>query len=94
MERHNMKTLTHKDKVTVVVGEWFDKTYGNTYKDATVTINGKDYFIPYQYGYDGASEWSIKEYLNQLGYRIRNGKRASDYVTAYTQKKLKRELNK
>ena len=89
-----MKTLTKKDRVIVVVGEWFDKTYGNTYKDATVTINDKEYFIPYEYGYDGASEWSIKEYLSQCGYRIRKGKYARDYATAYTQNKLKRELNK
>ena len=87
-------TITKKDKVVVVIGEWFDKTYGNTYKDATITINGKDHFIPYQYGYDGASDWSIREYLNQLGYRIRAGKKASDYVIAYTQQKKKRELNK
>ena len=89
-----MKTITKRDKVIIVIGEWFDKVNGNTYYDATISINGKDYFIPSKYGYSADNEWNLKELLNQIGFRIRKDKRVLDYCKVYTQEKLKRALNK
>lgn len=46
--------------------EWRDKTYGNTYYSARVTINygmpnERGYCIPFQYGYSGASSEVAKK---------------------------------
>ena len=89
-----MQTITKRDTVNMVIGEWFDKVNGNTYHDATIYINGKEYFIPYKYGYSANNEWNLKELLNQIGFRIRKDKRVLDYCKVYTQEKLKRDLNK
>lgn len=89
-----MKTITKKDNVYIVVGEWFDKINGNTYHDATITINQNEYFISYRYGYDASSDWNLKELLNQIGFRIRKNKRVHSYCKVYTQNKTKKQLNK
>lgn len=89
-----MRTITHKDTATIVIGEWFDKVNGNTYYDATICVNDEEYFIPYKYGYSADNEWNLKELLNQIGFRIRKDKRVLDYCKVYTQDKLKRDLNK
>ena len=89
-----MRTIIKRDTVNMVIGEWFDKVNGNTYHDATICVNGKEYLIPYRYGYSADNEWNLKELLNQIGFRIRKDKRVLDYCKVYTQNKLKRDLNK
>lgn len=93
-----LSVLTSKDNVSICFGEWFDKTYGNTYYDAEVTINGTTFCIPYKYGYNAGDSQSIDEALKAAGYRLRanNKDRHKPYrnVHTYTCKKLKRELFK
>jgi len=50
-----MKTLQIKT-IDIQAKEWFDRTYGNSYFSANITINygmktQKTIFLPFQYGY-------------------------------------------
>ncbi len=93
-----LKVLTNKDSVIIIFGEWFDKTYGNTYYDAKVYINDDVYIIPYQYGYNHGDNQAVTEALEHCGYRLRINKR--DRFAPYRRihveciDKLKRELHK
>lgn len=70
-----LKTIAKADHVTIIFGEWFDKTYGNTYYDAEVFIGGKVYQVPYQYGYNAGDKQSIDESLAAIGYKVRVNKK-------------------
>ena len=53
--RHSIKTIDLQTK------EWFDKTYGDSYFSAQLTVNfglpgERVIYIPFQYGYGGHSE--------------------------------------
>ena len=93
-----MKTLSSRNHVTIVFGEWFDKTYGNTYYDALVQIDDHSIQIPYQYGYNAGDTQSIDEALLCAGYRLRSNKRdpSRPYQNIHVacKDKLKRELYK
>ncbi len=54
--------------IEISIKEWFDKTYGNTYFAARITIEdeekGKIYFLPFQYGdYLHAEDLAIRKIL-------------------------------
>jgi hypothetical protein len=94
--KKKLKVLTKKDDVYIIFGEWFDKTYGNTYYDCEVTINDECFELPSQYGYNAGDIQSIDEALEQCGYRVRECK--ADIWAPYRQinkrtiQKKKREL--
>ena len=93
-----LKATKKADNITIVFGEWFDKTYGNTYYDAKVYIGESEYEVPYCYGYNAGDAQSIDEALEACGYRVRTNKRDRfapyrDIRTVITTK-LKRELFK
>lgn len=103
-----MKTITKKDDVSILFREWFDKTYGNTYHDATIYANLYDkevgfqvshcFKMPKQYGYNAGDIQSIAEALSFAGLRLRASKRskwmAYEGVLVRVKQTLKRELNK
>ena len=97
MKTLTLKVLKKSDYVSISFGEWFDKVNGNTYYDATVTVNKDTIEIPYQYGYNAGDKQSIDEALKAAGYRVRV---SSSWATAYGRihtscsPRLKRELNK
>jgi len=70
----NLKTIKKSDNVSIIFGEWLDKTYGNTYYDALVYVGDKSYTVSYKYGYHAGSEQSIDEALAAVGYRVRANK--------------------
>lgn len=99
MECSTMKTLTKANHVSIVFGEWFDRTYGNTYFDALVRVDDKSFPIAYQYGYNAGDNQSIDEALASCGYRVRKqskGDRFAPYrrIHTSTMDKLKRDLYK
>ncbi len=96
-----MNTLTvlkKSDQVSIVFGEWFDKTYGNTCFDATVTVNNETFNLAYRYGYHVGSKQAIDEVLKECGYRVRTVKNNPhgpyNRIHQYNVTKLKRELHK
>jgi len=93
-----MKVLTKKNNASIVFGEWFDRTAGNTYYDAFVRIDDKTFEVPYQYGYNHGDNQAIDEALAYCGYRVRNGSRDSwaayRRIHSVCKDKLKRELYK
>ena len=93
-----LKAIKKADNVTIVFGEWFDKTYGNTYYDALVYIGDEVHEIPYQYGYNAGDAQSIDEALKACGYRVRENKISKSipysYIRTVCTQKLKRELFK
>lgn len=70
-----LKATKKSDNITIVFGEWFDKSAGNTYYDAQVYIGDKVHHVPYQYGYNAGDQQSIDEALEACGYRARSNKR-------------------
>ena len=93
-----LKTLTKADNVSILFGEWFDKTAGNTYYDAEIYIGEKRFDLPYKYGYNHGDQQAIDEALEECGYRVRinKGNRFAPYRHLHTRciDKLKRELIK
>ena len=93
-----LKTIKATDHVSIVFGEWFNKTYGNTYYDALVRINDETHEIRYQYGYNAGDHQSVTEALESAGYRLRTCKadRFKPFNAVHTSvtTKLKRELFK
>jgi len=93
-----VRTLTKKDHVSIVFGEWFDKSAGNTYYDALVRVNDESFQVPYQYGYNASSAQSIDDALEHAGFKVREDKhdRYAGYyeIHASITTKLKRELFK
>tara|TARA_R110000803_G_scaffold166805_1_gene230131 strand:- start:33 stop:323 length:291 start_codon:yes stop_codon:yes gene_type:complete len=93
---NKLKALKKSDHVSIVFGEWFDKSAGNTYYDALVRINDSENQVPYQYGYNAGSSQSIDEALEYCGYHVRNSSkdRFIGYreVHHYCTDKLKSEL--
>jgi hypothetical protein len=93
-----MKTLTSKNNVSIVFGEWFDRTYGNTYYDAFVRIDDKTFEVPYKYGYNHGNKQAIDEALAYCGYRVRTNKlnmrKPYSYISSVCKDKLKSELYK
>lgn len=69
-----LKTVKKSDNVVINFGEWFDRTYGNTYYDAEVYVGDKRYLVAYQYGYNAGDKQSIDEALAAIGYRVRTNK--------------------
>jgi hypothetical protein len=58
--------------LTIIVREWFDKTYGNTYYSAAIFANGERvYTFPMSYGH---GEYTVLERANgvlrDLGYEL------------------------
>lgn len=94
-----LKTLTKKDHVSIVFGEWFDRTYGNTYFDADVYINDEDYTIGMKAGSYAGTVQAIDEVLAKAGYRVRTYNKA-DFHTPYdrihyrVEERKKRDMNK
>ena len=70
-----MKTITKKDNVSIVFGEWFDRINGNTYYDALVYIGDSAYQVQYRYGYNHGDKQAVDEVLQEIGYRVRTNKR-------------------
>ena len=65
----NKKTIT---SLFVEAREWFDKTGGNSYFSARVSVNGELVgFLPFQYGYGSMYESAVREYLELSGYDIK-----------------------
>lgn len=93
-----MQVLKNSDSVSLVFGEWFDKTYGNSYYDVELWVNDKVYYLPFQYGYNASDKQSIDDALKFAGYRVRNNKSNihKPYKNLRISKvaKLKRELFK
>ena len=91
-----MKTLKATDHVSIVFGEWFDKTNGNTYYDAMVRVNDERHEVGYQYGYNAGGKQAIDESLAAAGYKVRANKADTwkPYRSIHTSctPKLKREL--
>lgn len=63
-----MKTKT----IDIQAKEYFDKVNGNSYFSALVTVNlmmkgEKSFKLPFQYGYDRASEQAAKDLLLKEG---------------------------
>ena len=93
-----LKATKKADNITIVFGEWFDRTAGNTYYDALVYIGDDVHEVPYQYGYNAGDKQSIDEALKAVGYRVRVNK--ADMWAPYRDirvvctTKLKRELFK
>lgn len=49
--------------------EWFDKTGGNSYFSARISIDGEIVgYLPLQYGYGSAYEYAAKAWLTGAGY--------------------------
>ena len=58
-----------KRSVNIDVREWFDKTGGNSYFSALITIDGKaEFVLPLQYGYGDYSKWLAVRELFKRGY--------------------------
>lgn len=94
-----LKTVTKADNVSLIFGEWFDRTYGNTYYDVKVYIGDKVGTVKWGYGYNAGDKQSIDEALAALGYRVRKGpasNRFAPYAHIRIDKhdKKKRELFK
>ena len=93
-----LKALSSKDSVSIVFGEWFDKTYGNTYYDTKLFINNDVFRLPYQYGYNHGDQQAVNEALKAVGYRLRKNTR--DHwkplrnINTTVIQKLKRDLIK
>ena len=93
-----LKATKKADNITIVFGEWFDKSAGNTYYDAKVFIGDDVHYVPYQYGYNAGDNQSIDEALKACGYRVRENKAdrfaTYNYIRTAITSKLKRELYK
>lgn len=93
-----LKILKATDIVTMIFGEWFDKTYGNTYYDVEIFVNQEHFTVPYQYGYNHGDNQAIREGLASIGYRVRNNKsdpfKPLRSINVSCINKLKRELFK
>ena len=93
-----LKALKKSDHVTIIFGEWFDKSAGNTYYDAEVYIDDKVYSIEYKYGYNHGDKQAIDEALEACGYRVRTNKanpfQAYRHLHTRCIDKLKRDLIK
>ena len=51
--------------------EYFDKTGGNSYFSARISINGQLVgYLPFQYGYGSQFETETRRYLDLSGYAI------------------------
>lgn len=49
--------------------EWFDKTGGNSYFSARISVDGEIVgYLPLQYGYESAYEFTAKAWLIGAGY--------------------------
>lgn len=98
MTKQALKTLKVSDQVSITFCTWFDKTYGNTYYDATVWVNKEKWIIDYKYGYNAGDVQSIDEALAVCGYKVRDVKlnRHKPYERVHTSvvEVLKRLLNK
>ncbi len=98
MKNEKLVALKKSDNVSIQFSEWFDKTHGNTYYDADVTIAGKTFNIPFKYGYNAGDKQSIDEALASAGYRVRKNNKDihAPYrnISIYKRDVLKRELNK
>ncbi len=58
--------------IDVEAKEWFDRTYGNSYFSAQVTVNfglpsQQTLYIPFQYGYGSSYEQAAIEALKKAG---------------------------
>lgn len=57
--------------IFVEAREYFDKTGGNTYFSARISINGDLVgYLPFQYGYGSMYEWAVMEVLKVSGYDL------------------------
>ncbi len=60
------KTLT---SVFIEAKQWLDKTYGNTYYSARISVNGEVVgYLPFQYGYGSQYEYEATKWLLANGY--------------------------
>lgn len=92
-----MKTIKKADNVTINFGEWFDRTYGNTYYDAELYIGNKRFTVPMQYGYNAGDKQAIDEALADVGYRVRKSKDVHapyKHIRVTVFNKLKRDMFK
>ena len=49
--------------------EWFDKTYGNSYFSARISVNGEVVaYLPFQYGYESQYEYAAVKWLLENNY--------------------------
>lgn len=76
-----MKTKT----IDIQAKEWFDKTNGNSYFSARITINHgsrnqKEFTIPFRYGYGTQYLQDAKQELINRGYF----NKVEDYCSLYT----------
>lgn len=65
----NKKAIT---SLFVEVREWFDKTGGNSYFSARVSVDGELVgFLPFQYGYGSQFESAVQQYLFLSNYAVK-----------------------
>jgi len=58
-----------KRSLFVEAKEWFDKTGGNSYFSARLSIDGQViHALPFQYGYESQFEHEAKKWLHENGY--------------------------
>lgn len=70
-----LKTLKKSDNVVMIFGEWFDKTYGNTYYDIEVWVGDDQYNVALRYGCNAGDAQSIDEGLEAIGFKVRKNSR-------------------
>lgn len=76
----NKKPIT---SLFVEAREWFDKTGGNSYFSARVSVDGQLVgFLPFQYGYGSQFETATREYLFLSGYDVSSNLSAPLYQLA------------
>lgn len=61
--------------IDIEVKRWFDRTYGNTYFSAQITLDYglpsvRTYTLPYQYGYGNHAEYVARDLLIEKGELI------------------------
>lgn len=68
MEHKTKNENKEKPKVIIVHGkEWFDKVNGNSYHSVVVTVDDKNYSLPFAYGYGSMYEQRAGNLLKETG---------------------------
>lgn len=55
--------------VFIEARQWVDKTYGNSYFSARISVDGQTVgYLPFQYGYETAYQYEAAKWLLENGY--------------------------
>lgn len=64
-----MKLLKDINSIQIHARRWFQRSYGNTYFTADISVNGQTVgHLPFQYGYGNHFEDMAAEWLEDNGY--------------------------